>query len=208
MSQYIENCAGVILAGGENKRMPVIKSFIEIEGEMIIHKQLTLMQALFCETMIITNDPGHYIHFKVPLIGDVFSLKGPLTGIVTALINSKTEWVFIIACDMPFINEKIIRHMASQRDGYECVVPFHDSHAEPLLAFYSKKTADAMEKALKRRERKIQTFLAYQRVKYIDESTIRSLCPYDRIFINLNTPDDLTFLKKEKADEIKGQESN
>lgn len=182
--------------------MPVLKSFIDINGEKIIHRQLAIIKALFYDIMIITNDPRHYIHLKIPVYGDVYPQRGPLTGIVTALINSKTEWVFIAACDMPFLNEKIISYMASQRNGCDCIVPLHGMQPEPLMAFYSKKTASKAEEALIRGQRKVQTFLTGRKVKYINDSEIKSLCPHDRTFINLNTPDDLRSCEENTKKEI------
>jgi molybdopterin-guanine dinucleotide biosynthesis protein A len=196
MAEMVNNCTAVILAGGENKRMPVIKSFIKIEGDTIINRQLMVLKALFYNIMIITNEPQRYIHLKIPLYGDVYPRRGPLTGILTALINSKTEWVCITACDMPFLNEQLLRYMASQTEGYECVVPCNGSQVEPLMAFYCRNSADAMEKALKAGERKIQRFLACQKVKYIKKSTIKHLCPHNRTFINLNTPENIYYIQK------------
>ena len=92
--------------------------------------------------------------------------------------------------------------MASQRSGFNCIVPLHGMQPEPLMAFYSKKIAYKAEKALKRRQRKVQTFLTGHKVKYINDSELKSLCPHDRTFINLNTPDDLRYCEEITKREI------
>ena len=202
MPTPIENCTAVILAGGENKRMPVLKSFIDINGETIIHRQLAVLRTLFHDIMIITNDPCHYMYLKIPLYGDVYPIRGPLTGIVTALLNSRTEWIFVAACDMPFLDEKIISYMASQRNDWDCVIPLNGEQLEPLMAFYSQRIAYKAEKALLREQRKIQILLSNSKVRYINDSEIKSLCPHERTFINLNTPDDLRLCEEITQREI------
>ena len=101
MTGFLENCTGAILAGGENRRMPVLKSFIEINGEKIIERNLKIMQRLFKEILIITNQPEVYLYLGLPLFGDVYDVRGPMTGVLTSLLNSSNHWVFISACDMP-----------------------------------------------------------------------------------------------------------
>jgi molybdopterin-guanine dinucleotide biosynthesis protein A len=190
MSNLIKDCTGVILAGGENTRMPVLKAFIKVKGKPIIEKNLTLMQQLFEETFIVTNQPSDYSHLGAPLLGDVHDIRGPMTGIFTSLLNSPTPWVFISACDMPFINKDLINYMYSQRNGFDAVVPSIKGKAEPLFAFYSKRLISSMEKALLTDRRGLKDFLKDKKVKYISAREIGRLDPGARSFINLNTPGD------------------
>lgn len=190
MSNLIENCTGVILAGGENTRMPVLKAFIKVKGKPIIEKNLALIQQLFEETFIVTNQPSAYSHMKVPLLGDIHDIRGPMTGIFTSLFNSPTPWVFISACDMPFISSDLITYMYSQRKGFDAVVPASKGKAEPLFAFYSKKLLSSMEKAVLSDRRGLKDFLKDKKVKYISAADVNRFDPGAKSFINLNTPGD------------------
>jgi len=125
MSTFIINCTGAILAGGENTRMPVLKAFIKVEGMPIIERSLNTYRQLFRDSVIVTNQPEHYSHLGSKMLGDVYDLRGPMTGIFTSLINSSSSWVFVSACDMPFLNKDVIQYMASGRKGYEAVVPIY-----------------------------------------------------------------------------------
>ena len=190
MSKLIKDCTGVILAGGENTRMPVLKAFIKVKGKPIIEKNLALIQKLFKETFIVTNQPSNYSYLGAPLFGDIYNIRGPMTGIFTSLLNSSTPWVFISACDMPFINRELIIYMHSQRNGFDAVVPSIKGKAEPLFAFYSKKLLLSMEKAVLSDRRGLNDFLKNKKVKYISAGEIRRFDPGARSFINLNTPQD------------------
>ncbi|MBI5027101.1 MAG: molybdenum cofactor guanylyltransferase [Nitrospirae bacterium] len=191
MNKLVKGFTGVILAGGENKRMPLLKAFIEINGEKIIERNLKIMKNLFREIFIITNTPELYVYLGVPMLGDIYPLKGPMAGIFTSLINSRNPWVFISACDMPFINKELILYMTSKTGNCDAVVPEFRKNIEPLFALYSKRLADDMEKAILNNKTGLQDFLRQKRVKYITKGEIKSFDPDERSFINLNTPEDI-----------------
>lgn len=190
MSTLIKDCTGVILAGGENTRMPISKAFIKVEGIPIIDKNLAVIRQTFKESLIITNQPEKYSHLKVPLLGDIHDIRGPMTGIFTSLFNSSTPWVFITACDMPFISRDLIIYMYSQRISFDAVVPESNERAEPLFAFYSKRLLLSMEKAVLSDHRGLKDFLKDKKVKYISAGEVKRFDPGARSFINLNTPED------------------
>jgi len=205
MSNLIKNCTGVILAGGENRRMPVLKAFIEVDGEKIIEKNLKIMQKLFKEIFIVTNQPEIYLYLGIPLFGDVYNVRGPMTGIFTSLLNASNRWVFITACDMPFINEHLIRYMASKRNNYDAVAPkssvpsfrkgkLRGDYTEPLFAFYSKRLILNMEKSIIAGKTGLKDFLNNKRVKYIKTDEIKNIDKDAKSFVNLNAPEDLKHL--------------
>jgi molybdopterin-guanine dinucleotide biosynthesis protein A len=216
MNDIIKNCTGIILAGGENKRMPVLKAFIEVEGKKIIEKNLKIMRQLFNEIFIVTNQPELYTYLGVPMLGDVYNIRGPMTGVLTALMNSSNKWIFVSACDMPFINPDFIRFMADERYNpaclaivdrerkrdlgtisdagiYDAVVPLVNYKAEPLFAFYSNKVMNSLEQFVLTGKKSIKYFLLNhdKRVKYITSEEVKNIDPEARSFINLNTPEDI-----------------
>ena len=205
MHNFIENCTGVILAGGENIRMPVLKAFIEVENEKIIERNIKILKKLFKEIFIVTNQPEYYLYLGIPLFGDVYDVRGPMTGIFTALLTSSNKWVFITACDMPFIKGELIKYMASKRDNYDAVVPKLENRVEPLFAFYSQRLISPMEKSLLTGKTGIQDFLQNKKVKYININIEGAEVIKDRValaksFINLNTPGDIAlYLKAEDS---------
>ncbi len=197
MNKFINKCSAAILAGGENRRMPILKAFIEVEGQKIIERNLKIMKSIFSEIFIITNQPEAYSHLKTPLLGDIYDIRGPMTGIFTALLNSSNRWIFISACDMPFLSTKLIEYMASKRADYDAVVPESpisegaQGGVEPLFAFYSKHLAASMEKAILSGNKSLRDFLNNKRVHYITSGEINKLDPDKKSFINLNTPEDI-----------------
>lgn len=187
----MNNCSAVILAGGENRRMPVLKAFIEIDGEKIIDRNINILRQIFSEVSIITNQPELYVYLGVPMYGDIYDTRGPMTGIFTALLNTSSPWIFISACDMPFINADLITYMTYQRKGVDAVVPMLKNKAEPLFALYSKRLIHSFENSIMSGNKGLRDFLTNKRVKYIPLSEITKFDPGGLSFINLNTPQDL-----------------
>jgi molybdopterin-guanine dinucleotide biosynthesis protein A len=173
--------------------MPVTKAFIHVEGKRIIERNIGVLKTLFKEIFIVTNQPEKYIYLGVPLLGDIYNVRGPMTGIFTALSNSGHWWSFISACDMPFLNKDLIKYMALQRNRNDAVVPRINKRTEPLFAFYSKRLLPHMERAILAGNTGLQDFLQDKKVKYILGKQIKGIDAEGRSFINLNTPEDVYF---------------
>jgi len=104
---------GVILAGGENRRIPLLKGHIEINGQRIIDSNIRLLKNFFDKVVISTNLPESYFYCGVPMVGDIIRQRGPLTGILSVLLNTGED-IFVIGCDMPFIKPELIKYMADK----------------------------------------------------------------------------------------------
>jgi len=188
----------VILAGGENKRIPIIKSFIEIEGKPILSRQLECLRRIFKKVFINTNSPELYFSFGVPLFGDIFNKRGPLTGVLSSLISTKEDEVFVIACDMPFIDERLIRYILENRGGV-ATIPVFRGRCEPLFSIYTKGIIESGLKRLMEDDISLNRFLKEINVKYIDEDEIALFDSEGRSFININTFEDLSIINKKEV---------
>jgi len=190
----------LILAGGENKRFPVIKGFLEISGKRIIEKNIELLKGIFNKAIISTNNPEIYFYLSVPMIGDIIEYRGPMTGILSVLTMPDVSEVFVTACDMPFINAMLIKYIVDKWEkGYDALIPIFDDKPQPLLGIYSKRIAKSMEQSIKIGERSLRRFLQGINVLYINEDEVRGTDPEGRSFININTMEDF---QKEIGGEI------
>ncbi|MBF0318845.1 MAG: molybdenum cofactor guanylyltransferase [Nitrospirae bacterium] len=187
----VEGVSGVVLAGGENKRFPYLKAFIEIGGETIIDRNLRLMARLFDEVLISTNQPDIYFSRCPALIGDVLTEKGPATGILSCLLNIRHDRAFFMACDMPFANEQLIMLITSYPGDYDAVVPVNNGRPEPLLAVYHKRIIPALQKSIRDGVKSLTAIIKTINTKHIVQEQIHQVDAEGRSFININTPEDL-----------------
>ena len=181
----------LILAGGENKRFPIIKGFLEIDGRRVIESNIELLKGVFDKVIISTNNPELYFYLDVFMVGDAVTQRGPMTGILSALINPEISEVFVTACDMPQINVTLIKYIVKKwTEDWDAVIPVFEKKPQPLLGVYSKKIAEKMEDDIKNGIKSLRLFLKRIRVLYINEEEVRAIDPEGRSFININTIED------------------
>jgi molybdopterin-guanine dinucleotide biosynthesis protein A len=182
----------LILAGGENRRIPFIKAFLQVEGRSIIESNVELLKGIFDRVIISTNDPEIYFYLGVLLVGDVMEERGPMTGILSAMNLPGAAEVFVTACDMPFINGILTRYMIDRwESGREALIPVFKGKPQPLFGIYSRKIAVAMEESIRRGYRGLIDFLGSRDVLYIEEKEVRNIDAEGRSFVNINTIDDV-----------------
>ena len=198
---------GTILAGGENQRIPLLKGHIEINGEKIIDSSVNLMESLFGRAVISTNTPELYFYCGVPMIGDIINQRGPLTGIFSALLNIKDDAIFVVACDMPFLNDQLMNYMVdkyrdkncvisepitsgSEITQWDAVIPVFKGKPQPLFGIYSKNILGIIEERLNKGLKRLKDLLTEINVLYIKEEEVRQIDPEGRSFLNINTMED------------------
>jgi molybdopterin-guanine dinucleotide biosynthesis protein A len=186
-------CSGVILAGGQNKRFDgQEKAFFHIGQHRIIDYIYRAFRRLFQEIIIVTNTPQAYLEFDVVLATDIVTERSSLTGIHTGLFYASHPFVFVAACDTPFINPSLIQFLLEQHaPGVDVVVPQTADGIEPMCAIYSRNCLKPIEDQLQQRRYKIDAFYRQVRVKRIAEAELRRHDPELRSFFNVNAPDDL-----------------
>lgn len=179
---------GIILAGGENRRMGTDKAFLDVAGRPLVERVINVLKGLFERVIIVTNTPQAYAQYAVSVVTDAIDKRGPLTGIYSGLLASKDEYNFVAACDMPFLNSGLIGHMAKEAEGFDVVVPEIHGKVEPLHAVYHKRLLTLIESQIQRDSRQIQKIFDGVKVRRITEEEIIRFDPDKRSFINLNTP--------------------
>tara|TARA_B100000315_G_C14389448_1_gene501223 strand:- start:1 stop:609 length:609 start_codon:yes stop_codon:yes gene_type:complete len=184
----ISNFTGIILSGGKSSRMGEDKAFKLFSGRPLIEIVIEKMSSLFEDLLIVTNSPHLYKEYSIRTVSDVVKDCGPLGGIYTGLLSSPKNNNFIVACDMPFLNENLVKFMAKQHEEYDVIIPQFKGLFEPLCAVYSKNCIKPIEKALSNRNFKMIDFLGDVKVRVINEKEISDFDKEALSFININTP--------------------
>lgn len=182
--------SAVILAGGQSRRMGTDKAFLAMEGRPLIQRLVERVRALADDVVIVANDPKPYRRVGARVVGDLVKGAGALGGLHAGLSAAAHEWAFAFACDMPFLNLNLLRHMASLTPGYDAVVPRPNGLEEPLHALYHKRCLTPIARSLAAGDLKVISFLADVRVRYVEEAEIALFDPRHLSFFNANTPEE------------------
>jgi molybdenum cofactor guanylyltransferase len=186
---------GVILAGGKSARMGQNKAFIEIEGIPLINRIHSLFETLFEETMIVTNQKDLFQGFSSRVVVDLIPNRGVLGGLYTGLVYSIYHYCFCVACDMPFLNGRLIDFLTKQIRDEDVIVPRTSDGLQPLHAIYSKNCLGPIKQLIDNEQYKAIDFYPMVNVKVIDEEAFSDLDPKRESFINVNTPVELQKVK-------------
>ena len=183
---------GVIQAGGKSTRMggdP--KALIELGGKRIIERIVDVLSPLLPDLMIVTNTPNLYSFLGLPMIPDIFPDHGSLGGIYSGLKAAQGEYVFTVACDMPFLHPEVVRLILDHVGEADVVIPVVGEQFETMHALYGKACLPHMEALLRAERFKIIGFFDKVRVKVISEQEVARFRDPEICFMNLNTPEEL-----------------
>jgi molybdopterin-guanine dinucleotide biosynthesis protein A len=135
---------GLVLAGGKSFRMKTDKALLAYHGKTQLEHCFGLLRPLCKEVYIsIREEQSSQDHYKeFPQIPDLVSGVGPLGGILSALSRDPYAAWLVLACDLPFVNENMLRHLVASRDPSKIATAyrsFPDGLPEPLCAIYEPK---------------------------------------------------------------------
>jgi len=181
MVQNFGSCT--MLAGGASSRMGRDKELILENTASILH----VLEPLFSQILVSTRNPALYAGKKLLPINDIIADCGPLGGIFSALCLSSSQYLFVIPCDMPNINQQLILQM-QQKTAEElpdiCIFA-SERGLEPLVGFYSKALLEEMRDFLLSGGRKMQTFLENKNCLIIEAAEIEQVRA--QTFANINS---------------------
>lgn len=201
MKEKYKNICGVILAGGKATRYKgQNKAFLKIDQETFYKKASALLSDIFEDVIVITNKPVDFPDDSISKYPDIFTEIGPLGGIHSALTNALScEAVFVMAVDMPFISEPVIREICDTYNSSkkEIVVPVIKKDIEPLAAVYSKSILIKLTETITQKKKySIRNFFNLVNTHYCvldsNPNTVKS-------FANINSESDYRqFIEKTK----------
>jgi len=166
------------------------KALMEFRGMPLIQRQIELLSPYFKEVIVAANDPAPYAPFHVRVVPDLLSERCALTGLHALLKAAARPRVFVVACDMPFLNPSLIEHLYRTPGEPDVIVPESDRGPEPLHAFYGPWCVAAIEESAQRGSWKVTDFYARVRVEKVRIRDAEWAVDGRSPFLNANTPDE------------------
>jgi molybdopterin-guanine dinucleotide biosynthesis protein A len=187
---------GVILAGGQSSRMGSNKALLPYRGGRFIESIHQTMSALFNDVLLVTNTPEQYEFLPCHKVADIYQGMGALAGLHAGLSHSRTEQIFVVACDMPYLNTDLIRALLARRHQADVVIPESAHGLEPLHAVYSRSCLPYVQAALLSGRRRIISFFPQVNVLRFEQTRLTAIDPQACSFSNINTPAEYFQLRK------------
>jgi molybdopterin-guanine dinucleotide biosynthesis protein A len=182
--------SALILAGGKGIRLGYDKKKILFQGKPLIETSIERLRDCFSEIIVSSN--GDWTREGTRVVRDTMG-AGPLAGIYRALVECKSDYLYVCACDMPFFSRAFVEGLKERLAGgeYEAAAAVRDDgFVEPFHAFYHKSALSRIEEQLQRGE--YRPAALFKRLSFYAERA------YDtRLFFNINYQDDLSRAERE-----------
>jgi molybdopterin-guanine dinucleotide biosynthesis protein A len=184
---------GIILAGGKSRRMGEDKRYLVVGEQTLLERGLGVIRSIFQEVLVVIAQDTPPLSVDARVIRDLLPDCGSLGGLYTGLMQATTPWIFVVACDMPFLDQAVISQFTSRRATADIVMAKLDARLHPMHALYGKRCLPALEQMIQARQLKIQEIVSQSslRVQYVTEAELLTIDPSWRSFQNVNSPSDL-----------------
>ncbi len=166
------------------------KALLLFRGRPLVEHALAVLRSV-CPQATIVGEPEKFSRYG-SAIPDVFPNCGPLGGIHAGLKQSSSDLNLFLAVDMPFVSAELLALLfrAAERSDAAVVVPHAKRGFQPLCAVYRRSFAAVAEEALRAGKYKIDAAFARASVRVIEAAELEAAGFSERIFLNVNTPED------------------
>ncbi|MCG6137426.1 MAG: molybdenum cofactor guanylyltransferase [Nostoc sp. LLA-1] len=198
--------SAIILAGGKSSRMGQDKALMAVEGVPLLQRICSVAADCANTIYVVTPWPERYQHLVLPrcqFIKEVALLladkkaqsqknqspqtHGPLVGFAQGLVQVQTDWVLLLACDLPRLQAGVLQSWAAELDHVEdepiAALVHHTQGWEPLCGFYRRRCLPLLLEFINQGGRSFQKWLYQHPVKVLP-------LPASEMLFNCNTPED------------------
>ncbi|NEP13208.1 MAG: molybdenum cofactor guanylyltransferase [Symploca sp. SIO2C1] len=196
--------SAIVLAGGQSSRLGQDKALIALQGIPLLQQVCEVALKCTSEVYVVTSWPERYQDIlpdtcqlirEVPLPVEK-SPHGPLVGFAQGIAQVKTDWVLLLACDLPYLQGEVLQGWATRLAQVQkqaiALLPRQAKGWEPLCGFYRRQCLPRLTEFINQGGRSFQRWLAENMVEELPVSDAR-------MFFNCNTPKDLELLKKKNS---------
>ena len=154
---------GVVLAGGEGRRMGRPKGTVVLGGLTLAERAANALRPL-CGSVLLSVAPG--MPSPTPKLATVEdappAFRGPLAGIEAAMAATGEADLFVLACDYAHIEAAVLRALLDAvRAGDDIVFPVDGKGRDhPLVGVWRRACDDRVRDALASRNYKVRGILA------------------------------------------------
>lgn len=201
--------SGIILSGGQSRRMGQDKALLELGGQRLIDRVAEALGQVCDDLIVVANDVERYRGSGWRVVPDAFPGAGSLGGLYTGLQAAHYPYVVTVACDMPFLKVDLLRYLADAAQGWDAAIPrapvegmtgrgrrrdgpptAKDVDLQPLHAVYHRRVARHIRARIAAGDLRVIGFLPAIRVRYVNAQDVQRLDPEGLSFLNANTPEE------------------
>ncbi|MDR3356637.1 MAG: molybdenum cofactor guanylyltransferase [Spirochaetaceae bacterium] len=183
--------SALILAGGKGTRIGYDKKKLTLNGSSLMTDLIAGLRNIFDEIIVSSNNEVG--DKNVTVLADEIG-TGPLAGIYQGLRRCNSEYLYVIACDMPFLSPAYIDFIKNKIElgkSYDACVTRNGNFFEPFNALWRKSCIGPIYGALEQGNYKILPVLKKLKLCVIREDEAKRFSDNRDPFFNINYGPDL-----------------
>jgi len=184
--------SGFVLAGGASSRMGQPKQRLLLGSETMLTRQVRLLRSV-CRPVSVVGQRVEPPSIDLEFLADVFAGRGPLGGIHAALAAARSGFSLIVACDLPFLEQRLLRGLVQRAMSSRADVTIPEDKARrlvPVCAVYRKRVQGIIRSRLAEGLNKADGYFRVVELDRISWSEIMRAGFSPHIFDNINRPED------------------
>jgi molybdopterin-guanine dinucleotide biosynthesis protein A len=188
----VAELTGVVLAGGESRRMGHDKASLIVCGHPLLRTVVERVAVVTDEVIVASSrhNREEWPHLPATFIEDATPGRGPLAGLQAGLRAARSDHVLLVACDMPFLSLPLLRALRDHRPECDAFVPRIGSRWHPLHGIYSRSCLTAIDRLLLEDRASLRELLSAVQTREVPPHLLRLYDPEGLSFFNLNYPTD------------------
>jgi molybdopterin-guanine dinucleotide biosynthesis protein A len=189
----IDEMTGVVLAGGRSSRFGANKALADWKGTPLVQTVVNSLLEVLPKVLVVTKNAAELSFLeseRVQVIEDLCADGHPMGGLFTALQGLQTPHAFVAACDMPFVEPRLIEAMWHSRADYDAVIPVWREKRQPLCGVYSRGCVGLVRSSIDQDMLGISRLFDTLRTRFMLEREVAGVDPQGLSFMDIDTRED------------------
>ncbi len=197
------NVGGIVLCGGQSKRMGRPKAWLPFGEELMLPRVVRLLSTVVRPIVVVAAPDQEIppVPADVLVIRDEEKGRGPLQGLAAGLaaLAGRIEAAYASSCDVPFLRPEFVQRLIGLLGEYRICVPHVGDYHHPLAAVYRGEVLPTVRRLLAEdRLRPVFLFEA-EPTRVVEAAELADVDPTFQTLRNLNTPEEYEQALREGA---------
>ena len=183
----------VLLAGGKSSRLGRDKQKEIVGGLRIVDREISVLTQLSDDIVMVGDTALRQEELGVGgirCVTDIYPGHGSLGGLFSGLSHCKYDWAVVVAGDMPFLNQELLKDLSSKISGdVDAVVPKFEGRMQTTHALYSKTCLPHIGNSLRNGNLRMNSYFDLIALEIVELNRVTP--KIINSFFNINTEDDL-----------------
>lgn len=182
----VADVTGLILAGGRSRRFGTDKALARLDGLPLVAHVHAALAPLCTEVLIATGPTARAYPVPARIVLDTVADGGPLAGLLAGLDAMATDWLLVVAADLPFVTSDELRSLVAGAGPSVDAVVAVDARGgrQPVCALYHRRVAAPARRQAARGQMALRPWLRTVEVREVALSAAA--------LRNVNRPEDLS----------------